>query len=456
MRLLCWSSQQTAFEPPRGSGLTEGPTKPPRSAIANSIGAIGAFSIGIGGIVGGGIFATLGIAANGSRGSTYISFLVGGAIALLTAYSYVHLSLTYPGKGGTVTFIERGFGGGLFGSSMNVLLIFSYVVVLAVYADAFGTYAANFFPVDQRHYWHVGLRSAVIVLMALINLLGPSLVDRSEDFFNVGKLGILAAFVVAGLAGSGLTFSRLGPSNWVSLPRIISSGMAVFLSYEGFELIANASDRIRNPQRNLPLAFYGSVATAIVLYFFIIVVTLGYLSFEALQQASNYALSAAAAVFMGTTGFLLLSVGAVLSTASAINAGIFGASKLPITLAQMGEAGGIWDREVWQRHPTGLIYVAVSALVIADTLNLHAMSAAASAGFLMIFALVNIANARLSQQTASKSWISKLAAAACLLALATMVVQTFREPGHQIEIYCFAALFLLPFVVQIIRRALRP
>jgi len=428
----------------------------PSNAIANPIGAIGAFSIGIGGIVGGGIFATLGIAANGSRGSTYISFLLGGAIALLTAYSYVHLSLTYPGKGGTVTFIEKGFGNGLFGSSMNVLLVFSYVVLLAVYADAFGTYAANFFSVDQRHYWHIGLRSAVIVLMALINLLGPSLVDRSEGFFNVGKLSILAAFVVAGLAGSGLTFSRLGTSDWVSLPKIIASGMAVFLSYEGFELIANASDRIRNPRRNVPLAFYGSVFTAIVLYFFIIVVTLGYLSFEALQQAANYPLSAAAEVFMGRTGFVLLSVGALLATASAINAGIFGASKLPITLAQMGEAAGIWDREVWQRHPAGLIYVAASALVISNVLNLHAMSAAASAGFLMIFALVNIANARLSRQTASKGWISKTGAAACLLALATMILQTLREPEHSFEIYCFAALFLLPLIAQIVRRALRP
>jgi len=412
------------------------------------MGAIGAFSIGIGGIVGGGIFATLGIAVDGSRGSTFISFLVGGVIALLTAYSYVHLSLTFPGKGGTVTFIKRGFGSGLFGSSMNVLLV--------VYADAFGTYAANFFPVDQRHYWHVGLRSAVIVAMAVINLLGPSLVDRSEGFFNVGKLSILAVFVIAGLAGSGLTLSRLGPSNWVPLPKIISSGMAVFLSYEGFELIANASDRISNPRRNLPLAFYGSVATAIVLYFLIIVVTLGYLSFEALSQASNYPLSAAAEVFMGRAGFLLLSVGAILATASAINAGIFGASKLPITLAQMGEAAGIWDREVWQRHPAGLIYVAASALAISSLLNLHAMSAAASAGFLLVFALVNTANARLARQTASKAWISQVGAVACILALATMIVQTLREPEHSIDIYCFAALFLLPFVFQIIRRALRP
>ena len=90
-------------------------------------------------------------------------------------------------------------------------------------------------------------------------------------------------------------------------------------------------------------------------------VTLGYLSFDALNQASNYPLSAAAEVFMGKPGFLLLSVGAILATASAINAGIFGASKLPITLAQMGEAAGIWDREVWQRHPAGLMYVTVSA-----------------------------------------------------------------------------------------------
>ena len=337
-----------------------------------------------------------------------------------------------------------------------MLLVFSYVVLLAVYADAFGTYAANFFPVDQRHYWHVGLRSAVLVLMAVINLVGPSLVDSSEDFFNVSKLGILIAFVVAGLAGSGLALSRLRPSEWVSLPKIISSGMMVFLSYEGFELIANASDRIRNPRRNLPLAFYGSVVTAIVLYFFIIVVTLGYLSFDALQSAANYSLSAAAQVFMGTTGFVLLSVGAVMATASAINAGIFGASKLPITLAEMGEAGAIWDREVWRRHPEGLIYVAASALLISNLLNLHAMSSAASAGFLMIFALVNFANARLADRPSRKRRISMLAANACLLALAIMIFQMLREPEHSSEVYFLAGLFLLPFGVQTIRRALRP
>ena len=102
-----------------------------------------------------------------------------------------------------------------------------------------------------------------------------------------------------------------------------------------------------------------------------------------------------------------------------------------------------------------MIYVTVAAPLISNLLNLHAMSAAASAGFLAIFALVNVANARLALQTASKRWISQKAAIACILALATMIFQVLREPDHSSEVYFLAALFLLPFVIQIIRRALK-
>jgi len=89
----------------------------------------------------------------------------------------------------------------------------------------------------------------------------------------------------------------------------------------------------------------------------------------------------------------------------------------------MGEAAGIWDREAWQRHPAGLIYVTVAALLTSNLLNLHAMSAAAIA---------------------------------CILALAAMIFQMLREPDHSSEVYFLAARFLLPFVIQIIRRALKP
>jgi len=117
------------------------------------IGVVGACSIGIGGIIGGGIFATLGLAGAHARGATPLSFIVGGVVALLTAYSYVRLSLTYPGKGGTVTFLNRAFGGGRFAGGLNMLLVLSYVIIMALYASAFASYAGGLLPVapDGRY-----------------------------------------------------------------------------------------------------------------------------------------------------------------------------------------------------------------------------------------------------------------------------------------------------------------
>jgi amino acid transporter len=96
------------------------------------IGVVGALSIGIGGIIGGGFFATFGLAVVGARGSTYLSFLLGGILALLTAYSYVRLTLRYTEPGGTVGFVRRAFGRSLLPASINVLLIYSYIAIMAV------------------------------------------------------------------------------------------------------------------------------------------------------------------------------------------------------------------------------------------------------------------------------------------------------------------------------------
>jgi len=159
------------------------------SAGSNSLGFMDAFSIGIGGIVGGGIFATIGLAIVESRGATYLSFLIGGVVALLTAYSYLRLSVTYPSKGGTITFINRAFGTGLFTGSLNTLLVMSYVVLLAVYAYAFATYtAATFLPKAEYEFWHTVLTCGIMIVLAILNFIGPSIAERSEGFFNVSKL----------------------------------------------------------------------------------------------------------------------------------------------------------------------------------------------------------------------------------------------------------------------------
>ena len=101
------------------------PSPAPGATPPRDLGVVGALSIGIGGIVGGGIFATIGLAGAEAQGAAWLSFLLGGVLALLTAYAYVRLTLTFPGQGGTVTFITRAFGDGLFAAGLNMLLVFS-------------------------------------------------------------------------------------------------------------------------------------------------------------------------------------------------------------------------------------------------------------------------------------------------------------------------------------------
>ena len=112
----------------------------------DNIGFLAIVSIGIGGMVGGGIFAVLGLAVQLAHGGTPVAFLVAGLVALLTSYSYAKLAVAYPSEGGTVEFINQAFGGGILTGALNVLLWISYIIMLSLYAYAFGSYGSSFFP----------------------------------------------------------------------------------------------------------------------------------------------------------------------------------------------------------------------------------------------------------------------------------------------------------------------
>jgi len=394
-----------------------------------TIGIGGALSIGIGGMVGGGFFATFGLAVVGARGATWIAFLLGGLIALVTAYSYVRLTLRYPGPGGTVSFVRHGFGIGLLPASINVLLILSYVAIMAIYARALAAYTVVYLPAAERDLWTYVIASAAIVVIGLVNFAGTRLMQRSEAVFNTLKLFVLAVFILAGFALGTPDWSRLGPTEWVPWMTIVASGMTVFLAYEGFELIANASDRIRDPRRTLPIAFYGSVVATVAIYVLAVLVAIGHLPFAAMSAARDFALSAAAAAFMGKFGFTLLTLGAITASASAVNADFFGAEQLPPTLARDDEMRPVFARTRKGKPVASMLLIGVVALLAVNLLDLAALSAATSGGFLIVYAAVNVANAKLAVETGSRRWISVLAAVLCIAALALMLVQFAADPA---------------------------
>lgn len=386
------------------------------------------FAIGVGGMVGGGIFAVLGLSVNLAHGGAPLAFLIAGLVALVTAYSYARLSVTFPSQGGTVTFLDQAFGSGLLTGSLNILLWISYMVMLSLYAYAFGSYGASLFPESMREVGSHVLISAAVLAITGLNLLSAKVVGASERWIVLFKVLILLVFIVVGFGG--VDAAQVEPAHWAPLPQLIAGGMIIFLAYEGFELIANTASDVRNPGKILPRAYFSSVGFVILLYVLIAIITVGTLPVAEIVAAKDYALAEVARPSLGQAGFVLIAVTAMLSTASAMNATVYGAARLSYVIAKDGELPDSLEHYVWGQPIEGLLITSAVTLVLANVADLSSISVMGSAGFLLIFAAVNAANVRMAAQTASRAWLSASGAVLCLTALGVLIWQTVQEaPG---------------------------
>ncbi|KTD66923.1 amino acid transporter [Legionella steelei] len=410
----------------------------------NKIGFLEATAIGIGGMVGGGIFAVLGLSVELARGAAPLAFFVAGMVALFTSYSYSRLSVTFPSEGGTVYFFDQAFGSGLLTGSANVLLWISYIIMLSLYSYAFGSYAASLLPMSLHFYCkHLAITGSIVLLTAL-NFFSVRVIGDSEEWIVLIKIIILVFFIFAGIGG--IEVSRLTQSPWPSPLNLISGGMIIFLAYEGFELIANTAHEIRDPDKNLPKAFYTSVIFVIILYVLIATVTVGTLPITTIIHARDYALAEAARPALGFGGFFLIAVAAMLSTASAINATIYGAARLSFIIAKDRELPQFLEKKVWNRPISGLLITGGLTIVIANVIDLDNLSLMGSSGFLLIFAAVNCANVLLASKTKSRAWISALGAFFCFVALGCLVWYVGKT--QPIQLWFLAALILIAVMIE--------
>jgi len=398
-----------------------------------TIGVLGAMAIGIGGMVGGGIFAVLGEAVSLAHGATAIAFAIAGIVALLTSYSYSKLSVRYQNEGGTMVFIDKAFGVDVATGSLNIILWLSYLVTLSLYAVAFGSYAMTFFS-DGGHTWlRHGMISIAILLPVGINLLNAGIVSKTETFVVGLKLILLAVVIGAGFFY--LDASRLAPNRWVAPDPLIVAAMVIFVAFEGFELIANSANDVRTPEKTLPRAFYGSVVLVIVLYVLVAVVTVGAVSEDVIAKAKDYALAAAAKPSLGSLGFKIVAISALLATFSAINATVYGNARLGFMLAKDGELPTILDRKAWNEPAWGVVIVGGLSLLMANLIDLQAIAIISSAGFLLVFAAANAAGFRLAGETGGNRWVSLVGAIACVASLAILLVNRYQESARAVWVF---------------------
>ncbi|WP_445733872.1 APC family permease [Mariniflexile sp.] len=415
------------------------------------IGLREAISIGIGGMVGGGIFAVLGLAVSLAKGGTPVAFLFAGLIALLTAYSYAKLSKKFPSNGGTVKFVHQQFGNGVFAGGINNLLWISYIVMLALYATAFGSYGAELLAITGKKTFDAHLlQTGIIVMALLINYLSIKLVSGIESVSVIIKLLILTAFIGIGFYGFTVhpeNLEQLAPKNWEDPLLMLSGGMVIFVAYEGFELIANSISDLKNPKKNTEKGYFGAVGFVIVLYILIAFVTVGALPFKEIASAKDYVLAKAAEPSLGNMGFTIITITALISTFSAINATILGSGRVNYDIAEDQELPQYFCHKLWGK-PIGFLITAILSIILVNLFDLESISTAGSAGFLLIFCVVNYIGYKKHEELKSKKSIHLVASVLCLIAFFTLIIQQFSQNtigvfvAIGIIIFCFALEFI--------------
>ena len=356
-------------------------------------------ALGIGGMIGGGIFAVLGLAIAVAGHAVALTLAGGGVVALLTGLSYAHLGLTFRNDGGSFTYIEKAFDAPAVAGIAGWLLVAGYVGTLALYATAFGAYGSTLIGgFGTRPPLMMALSALVLGGFLAVNLLGAKLSGGVELTVVAIKLAILALFAVAGLMAAQKSHFLPVFNHGVVSP--LAALALIFVAYEGFELIPNAVDEMKSPERNLRRAIVIAIVVAAAIYVAVALAALGSLTPAQIRHDQEYVLAVAARPLLGQAGFVLIGIAALLSTASAINATLFGAARLAMVMAEEHALPRVFSmRERTRPIPyVSLLVLTGLSLVFSLTASLAVISVFASATFLLIFAAVNFAALRLARR----------------------------------------------------------
>lgn len=411
----------------------------------------GAVFIGIGSMVGAGIFALFGEAGAIAGAAVWVSFLVGGIIALLQGYSFAKLGSRYPSAGGLIDWIVRGYGSGLFTGGVVMLGYFSVIIVTAMVAVSFGNYATSLFLGDDAaQIWVKVFAAAMVILLTYVNSIGADAVARAQTVIVVVVLIVLSSFAVAMLAQ--MDASMLSPADYPPVSYILASVALTFFAYLGFGVIAFAGGDLENPQKNMPRAMYISLGFTMLLYVALAIGVFGTLTVEEVIENADTALAVAALPIFGSFGYVMISIAAVFATTGAINSQLYATIGATYAMAKDGHLPPIFGLKR-RRRPAGTQGLVISALLIVALALLFDVSAIASIGSavaLAIFVLVTIAHLRMAGETGASRLMLYLALIATTVAILLFSWYTLITAPQTFAI--LVATIVLAWVVEAVWR----
>ena len=387
----------------------------------------GAAFLGIGAMVGAGIFALLGEAGAIAGSAVWLSFLIAGIVAALLGYTVVKLGVRYPSSGGLITYLLQGFGNGrLVGIASWLGYFTAIVIVTAMVAVAFGSYATSLFIGDDAaSAWDNVFASAVVLGALGVNMVGASFVDRAQSAIVAILLAVFAIFIAVTVVD--IDFDLLAPSGYPSFSTIIASVALTFFAYLGFSVITFAVGDLADPARQLPRAMYIALGVTATTYVLISLGVFGTLTVAEVVGYGETAIAEAARPSLGDAGFTMMAIAALLATSSSVNATLYASGGLTTMLAEARQFPPIFGRESRLGRHAGLLITAFLVLLVANLVDLSAIASVGSACSLMIFLLVGIAGYRRRADTGSQALIVLAAIAVTAIVLAFFAVDTLRN-----------------------------
>lgn len=360
-----------------------------------SIGVVGATAIGVGGMMGAGLYTLLGLAANSAGVWLPVSFLIGGIVAAFSVYSYSKLGMKYPDRGGAAKFLLKEFGDGLLAGGMNVFQYIGWIIAMALYATGFAEYACQLLGKSSSSWLGKAISIGIVIVVVAINIMGSKQVARAQTAIIAFELLILLSFVAVGLTK--LHVPTITSSNSGNIVGILSAAGLLYVTYEGFGVVTNAAGSMVNPKKQLPQALFFSLGIVMVIYIVASVVVMMTLGVQCAVANQGHVLATAGKLVLGNWGLFITS-----------------------------------------------LIVCIFVVIF----PLSAVGEMASLAFLLVYAMVNLGHLRIAGQTGAKRWIMICSVVLNLALFALLFIQTILN-HETLTWISVIALLIISFLVEL-------
>jgi basic amino acid/polyamine antiporter, APA family len=375
--------------------------------LAREMSVMDATLIGVGAMIGAGIFVLIGIAAGVAGPGLILTFTLNGVIALLTAMSYAELGSCYHDAGGGYLWVKEGLPkwNGFLSGWMSW---FAHAVACSLYALGFGAYFEHVlteFSIVMPHWGFLSpqkiLAASIAILFAYVNFRGASETGKIGNLVTITKIIILFIFIGFGLelilrqGDWQTTFSPFLPHGFGGVFKAMG---LTFIAFQGFEVIAQSSEEIKNPKKNIPLAVFLSLIIVVPIYILVAFVAIGTVKPEGMtpwdylaKQKEIALVNVARNFFVG--GGVLILIGGLISTISALNATIYSSSRVAFAMGRDRNFPAFFSK-VHPKNFTPHWSIMVSLVIIvlmAISLPIEDVASAADIMFLLLFLQVNLA-----------------------------------------------------------------